>query len=102
MRYLSREVFGGYPDPDKPYNAVIDVRSLTREFVTTSDATGYYAIVSESIGAYNERYGFQSYADYVELADAMDSSSLWKPVFEGPTTTVYELRDPGVFASPGT
>lgn len=102
VRYLSREVFGGYPDPDEPYNSVIDVRSLTREFVTTSDATGYYAIVSESIGAYNERYGFQSYADYVELADAMDSSSLWKPVFEGPTTTVYELRDPDVFASPGS
>lgn len=102
VSYLSREVLGGYPDPDEPYNAVVDVRSLTREFVEARDATKYYAIVSESIGAYNERYGFQSYADYVELTDAMGSSRLWDPVFEGPTTTVYELRDPDLFASPAS
>jgi hypothetical protein len=91
-RYLSRESLGGYPDPTEPYDAQRDVEQLTAAF-SGWESSAYYALVSESTGAYGERYGFQTYSDYLQLEKAMADSPLWDPVFVGPTTTLYEMSD---------
>jgi hypothetical protein len=92
VSYVSRELFGGYPST-KEYDAGADVQNLTSELVGNITAPRYYALVSTSIGAYDERYGYQSFADYRKLAAAMAASPLWRVVFTGPTTTLYELKD---------
>jgi hypothetical protein len=92
VNYLSREALGDYPEPGQPYDARRDVEQLTSAFATW-DSTAHYALVSESTGAYGERYGFQTYSDYKQLEEAMANSPLWDPVFEGPTTTLYEMSD---------
>lgn len=92
LGYISRENLGGYPAPSSSYDADADVAAFTAEFLRIRPATDYYALVSDSIGAYDERYGLQSYADYEQLGAAMARSPLWEPVFSGPTTTLYHLR----------
>jgi hypothetical protein len=95
VSYVSREAFGDYPEPDQPYDPQRDVEQLTSAFAGW-DAAGYYALVSESTGAYGERYGFQTNEDFEYLAEAMAASPLWDPIFEGPTTTLYQLSDVAV------
>ncbi|WP_439691911.1 glycosyltransferase [Curtobacterium sp. SP.BCo] len=94
--YLSREALGPYPDPTGPYDAEGDVSTITRELVTNWTATKYYALVAEPFGAYDERYGYQSDADYQQLAAAMASSPYWKRVWSSGTTAVYELTREGM------
>jgi hypothetical protein len=91
--YVGREVLKPFPSPDKPYNAAADVRTLTQRLVKNWPAPRYYALVSETIGAYDARYGYQSYDDYRKLAAAMATSPLWRPIFTGPTTTMYALAE---------
>lgn len=91
VSYASRESLDGYPAPSDRYNAVADVRDLTTSLTSAISAPRYFALVSMSIGAYDERYGFQSYSDYQELASAMASSRDWNPVYTSPTAIVYEL-----------
>ncbi|HEU0257077.1 MAG TPA: hypothetical protein VFQ96_04480, partial [Microbacteriaceae bacterium] len=91
VTYVGRESLGGFPPPDRPYDAAADVATLTRRLVTQWPASGYYALVSETIGAYDARYGYQNYAEYRKLAAAMAASPLWRPIFHGPTTTLYVL-----------
>lgn len=97
--YLSRETLGGYPPVEAPYDAADDVTQLTKALVTGYSATQYYALVSDSIGAYDERYGYQHYDQFLQLTAAMAQSPLWEPIFEGPTTTLYVLRDPAAVAA---
>ena len=94
--YLSRESLGGYPSPLIAYDPAADLARLTTNLVRYSPATGYYALVSTSIGAYDERYGFQSYADYQELAATMAVSPLWHPIRKGATSTLYEITNAGL------
>ncbi len=94
--YLSRENLGGYPSPLITYDPAADLARLTTNLVRYSPATGYYALVSTSIGAYDERYGFQSYADYQELAATMAVSPLWHPIRKGATSTLYEITNAGL------
>ncbi|MBF4615991.1 glycosyltransferase [Curtobacterium sp. VKM Ac-1376] len=94
--YLSREALGPYPDPAGDYDAKADVSDVTRELVENWSATGYYALVAEPFGAYDERYGYQSDADYQELAAAMASSPYWERVWSSGTTTMYELTTEGM------
>jgi hypothetical protein len=91
--YLSREALGDYPDVNQPYDAAADVETLTRKVVASWPSGHYYALVSDSIGAYDERYGYQYYAQYQELAAAMAASPYWEPIFSGQTTTLYRLKD---------
>lgn len=98
LSYLSREAFGAYPAPNDRYNAAADVAALTSSLTTMWPATAYYALVSESIGAYDERYGLQTYAQYEALSEAMSESGQWVPVFVGDTTTLYELKQSTVRA----
>jgi hypothetical protein len=97
--YLSREALSDYPQAGAPYDAAADVDSLTRAMVKNWPSTEYFALVSDSIGAYDERYGFQYYTDYVKFADAIANSPLWVPVFTGPTTTLYVLKNPAALES---
>lgn len=92
LQYVSREGLGGYPDGDRPYDAERDVEQLTSDYAGW-EGTAFYALVSESTGAYGERYGFQTYENFRQLEDAMAASPLWDPIYEGPTTTLYELSD---------
>ncbi|PCN46586.1 hypothetical protein Csp2054_16435 [Curtobacterium sp. 'Ferrero'] len=93
--YLSREAFGDYPS-GTDYDAAADVSDVTRKLVSTWSATKYYALVAEPFGAYDERYGYQSDADYQQLAAAMARSPYWKPVWSSGTTVVYELTTEGL------
>lgn len=94
--YLSREALGPYPDPTGGYDAEADLSNVTRELVVNWSATGYYALVAEPFGAYDERYGYQSDADYQEFAAAMASSPYWKRVWSSGTTAMYELTTEGL------
>jgi hypothetical protein len=95
VSYLTREYFGPYPDP-VDYDANEDVSDLTRGLVSTFSATKYYALVAEPFGAYDERYGYQTDADYQELGTAMASSPYWKLVWSSGTTAMYELTAQGL------
>lgn len=94
--YLSREALGPYPDPAGPYDAAADVSTITKDLVGNWTATKYYALVAEPFGAYDERYGYQSDADYQRLAAAMAASPYWKRVWSSGTTAVYELTREGI------
>lgn len=98
--YLSREALGPYPSP-QGYDATADVSVLTRELVQNWAATKYYALVAEPFGAYDERYGYQSDADYQRLARAMASSPQWQRVWSSGTTTLYELTPAGLRRAAG-
>jgi hypothetical protein len=94
--YLSREALGPYPDPTGTYDARSDVSDITRELVENWTATKYYALVAEPFGAYDERYGYQSDADYQQLAAAMASSPYWHRIWSSGTTAMYELTQEGL------
>ena len=91
VQYVSREAYGGYPPTTGNYDATADLERLTSRFDGSFDAAPLYALVSTSIGAYDERYGFQSFADYQKLAKAFAHYPRWKPVVTGPTAILYEL-----------
>jgi len=93
--YLSREALGTYPS-GTDYDANADVSDVTRELVENWSATKYYALVAEPFGAYDERYGYQSDADYQQLAAAMADSPYWKVVWSSGTTAMYELTTEGM------
>ncbi|MFJ3382527.1 MULTISPECIES: glycosyltransferase [unclassified Curtobacterium] len=94
--YLSREALGAYPDPTGTYDATADVDDITGELVQNWTATKYYALVAEPFGAYDERYGYQSDADYQQLAKAMAASPYWHVVWSSGTTAMYELTAAGL------
>jgi hypothetical protein len=94
--YLSREALGAYPNPKEPYNATKDVSGLTRKLLQNFAAKDYYAIVAAPIGAYDQRYGFQTYANYEKLAAAMADSPYWTPVYHSGSTTLYKITKAGI------
>jgi hypothetical protein len=92
--YMAREELGDYP-VHAGYDADSDVATLTRKLRAQLAKTGSrnaYALVATPIGAYDDRYGFQHYSDYLKLAKAMASSPLWKPIYHSGTTTLYALK----------
>ena len=88
--YTSRESLGGYP-AHAGYNADADVEKVADKLINEG-AQHYYALVATPIGAYDERYGFQYYSDYLKLTKAMAESSHWKVVYHSGTTTLYQLK----------
>jgi GT2 family glycosyltransferase len=94
--YLTREALGPYPDPTGGYDARSDVSDITRQLVEQWPATKYYALVAEPFGAYDARYGYQSDADYQQLAAEMAKSPYWKRVWSSGTTAMYELTQEGL------
>ncbi|WFR66468.1 hypothetical protein P9139_16890 [Curtobacterium flaccumfaciens] len=92
--YLSREALGPYLSPER-YDADADVSAMTKDLVLEWSATEYYALVAEPFGAYDERYGYQTDADYQDLAASMAASPYWKRVWSSGTTAVYELTTEG-------
>ncbi|MCW2812481.1 MAG: hypothetical protein JWP61_2939, partial [Friedmanniella sp.] len=73
------------------YDAKADLAAMTKSFKTIQ-GTRHYAIITDSMGAYDQRYGNQSFDDHLQLAAAVARSSLWKPVFSAPGVQVYQLR----------
>jgi len=95
LQYVTREALGGYADTSDSYDAVADERELTSKFVTGWTGGGdYYVLVSDVMGAYDERYGFQSYDDFEELSAAFAADGRWEAVTTSPTATLYVLSDP--------
>ncbi len=95
--YLSRESIAPAPPLDEAYDAVADVALMTRRLVTRRDANDYFALVSDSTGAYDQRYSGQPYERYVALRAAMRVAPMWRLVRSGPTTDLYRLRDAYLF-----
>lgn len=93
---LTREGLGPYPGTTGRYDARADVSNITRKLVVDWPATKYYALVAEPFGAYDARYGYQSDADYQQLAAQMAKSPYWKRVFSSGTTAMYELTPEGL------
>ena len=91
VRYLSRDTFGNIPVGGPAYDPVADVDKLTSELMSWAPGVQHFALVSQSVGAWDESYGLQSNADYVKFAAAMQTSPLWTAVYTGPTTTLYLL-----------
>jgi len=89
--YTSRERIGGFPaQVGDAYDANADVLNLTKNFAQQK-ASAHYALVSDSIGAYDDRYGLQRYDDYLKLKAAMASSDKWIPVYTADNVTLYRL-----------
>lgn len=89
--YTSRERLADFPTiVGADYDAAADVVALTAKFSKVG-APAHYALVSDSIGAYDDRYGLQRYADYEKLKAAMAESNLWVPVYSTGNTTLYRL-----------
>jgi xanthosine utilization system XapX-like protein len=94
VQYVTRDALGGYADTGPGYDAVEDEQDLTEQFALGWEASEYYVIVSDVLGAYDERYGFQTYADYEELGDAFADDDRWDVVYSSPTVVLYRLSDP--------
>jgi hypothetical protein len=94
VQYLSRESLDDYPDVTAAYDPAKDVAQLTADFQRAVRGVPRYALVSDSTGAWDDRYGLQSYADYLRLEQAMTTSTAWKLVYSGPTTKLYQAVTP--------
>ena len=93
VQYLTREALGGWPDTSS-YDAAADEARLTSG-LEAWDATERWVLVSDVVGAYDDRYGFQSYDDYTELAAAFAADDRWEAVMTTPTATLYRLSTTG-------
>jgi len=94
VQYLTREALGGWPDTSSSYDAGADEARLTSG-LEAWDATERWVLVSDVVGAYDDRYGFQSYDDYTELAAAFAADDRWEAVMTTPTATLYRLSTTG-------
>ncbi|GAA2005838.1 hypothetical protein JL107_04535 [Nakamurella flavida] len=95
VRGISRDTLLNYPGLTAGYDAAADESQLTTDFLGQFPGVAHYALVSDAIGAWGDRYGMQSYEDYQELRDVMAQSPDWRAIFRGPTTTLYEYTGPG-------
>ena len=94
VQYVPRESLGGYADTGPDYDAVADERELTSRFALGWQASEHYVLVSDVLGAYDERYGFQRFDDYEELGRAFAGDDRWQVVYSSPTAVLYRLADP--------
>ena len=91
--YTSRIRVGGFADQvGAAYDPAADLAYVTEEYYGRLSA-GHYMLVSDSIGAYDDRYGLQRYADYERLRDEVARSPLWTAVYSTPNATLYKLTD---------
>lgn len=93
VRYVNRPDIAPIPSLDAPYDPTGDIALMTRRFVTRVSSDDYFLMVSDSTGAYDERYTGQPFARYVALRQAMRTAPQWRLVESGPTTDLYQLRD---------
>jgi len=89
--YTSRDRLGGFPvGVGEAYSPDADLATVTAAYVRSA-SKAHYAIISDAIGAYDDRYGLQRFSDFERLEKAMASSPEWTPVFHTATSTVYRL-----------
>lgn len=92
VEYLSRETLDNFPDVTAAYDPAQDVAQLTADLKKSVTGVPLYALVSDSTGAWDDRYGLQTYADYQRLAQAMAASPAWTLIYSGPTTKLYRAK----------
>jgi hypothetical protein len=93
VRYVSRPDVAPIPSLAAPYDPAADIALMTRRLVTRITSDEYYVIVSDSTGAYDQRYTGQPFSRYIAFRQAMRSAPEWKLVQSGPSTDLYQLRD---------
>lgn len=95
--WVARQGLVTPPEPAYPrttgaaYDAAADLRQLTADFVDVP-GRAHFAVVANSSGAYDERYGNQRYADHQKLGAAIKRSKEWVLVHSTPGVSVYRLR----------
>lgn len=72
------------------YDAQADLAQLTKRFLTFG-ATRHYALISDSMGIYDQAYGNQRASDSRQLAAAIAQSRQWRVVYTSGDTAVYQL-----------
>lgn len=92
VRYVNRTDIAPFPSLDAPYDPVADITLMTRRLVTRVSSDEYYVLVSDSTGAYDQRYTGQPFARYVAFRQAMRAAPQWRLVRSGPSTDLYQLR----------
>jgi hypothetical protein len=91
--YTSRIRVGGFPEQvGTAYDPAADLANVTQQYYGRL-AAGHYLLVSDTVGAYDDRYGLQRYADYERLRDEVARSPLWTAVYSTPNATLYKLTD---------
>ncbi len=99
VQYASRETLNNYPVVTSAYDPAADLAQLTaaveKAALNPNPSKQYYALVSDSTGAWQDRYGMQTFADYQRLEQAVASSRSWTLVFSGPTTKLYKMTAVG-------
>ncbi len=93
--YTSRDLIAapgttGYPTQvGAAYDAEADLRAVTKVFLR-QEAPAHYLFVSDQIGAYDERYGNQTFADFEKLAAAVRRSPEWRIVKRTNDAELYQ------------
>ncbi|MET3804359.1 hypothetical protein ABIB25_001354 [Nakamurella sp. UYEF19] len=95
VQYASRESLNDYPLVTSAYDPVQDLAQLTTELQTQVPGVQHWALMSDSVGAWDDRYGMQTYADYLRLEQAMATSPSWTLVSSGVTTKLYRMTGVG-------
>lgn len=96
--YTSRDLLAapgttGYPTTvGKDYDPAGDLRQVTAAFAKYPGSR-HYLFVSTQIGAYDERYGNQPYADFQRLRAVLRTSSQWRILVRTPDAELYRLAD---------
>ncbi len=81
----------GYPTTQgSAYDPRSDLSALTEKFRKVA-APAHYLFVSTQIGAYDERYGNQSFADFRRLEAAVRVSPQWRIVYRTSDAQLYRL-----------
>ena len=96
--YVARDTLHDLPKPVH-YHAADDVYSMTRTLTRSGNPSAYYALVTTSIGAYDDLYGIQRYQDFLAMRRAMQKSGYWKPEYRSASSTLYRLDVPAFRAA---
>lgn len=65
-----------------------DIQRWTKLLIAVP-ANGHYALLSDEIGAFDERYGNQLDSDYTKMRDAMKTDRRWKLINRSNTAELY-------------
>ena len=96
--YVARDTLHVLPK-SVHYNGANDVYSMTRALTRRGNPAAYYALVTTSIGAYDDLYGIQRYHDFLAMRRAMQTSRYWKPEYRSASATLYRLDVPAFRAA---
>ena len=82
----------------RAYDPRADIARWTRLFIAVP-ASAHYALLSDEIGAFDERYGNQLDSDYTKMRKAMRNESGWRLVVASRTAELYRYVGTGAKTS---